>query len=142
MRSLLSTGCAAEAILDVHLASEAWVQCSGQFRGSRQGGGKGPSKIRESDRGQESKGIRNVKGVERRKIKEDRGASLFPHQIVDFALAHFAPLYFPTCIFRLHTRTYTACILVAPTHPLHHTVALDSRSEAMYVRRQGRGLGI
>ena len=33
-------------------------------------------------------------------------------------------------------------ILAAPTHPLHDTVALDSGSEARYVRRQGRGLGI
>ena len=29
-----------------------------------------------------------------------------------------------------------------PAHPLYYTVALDSGSEARYVRRQGRGLGI
>ena len=41
-------------------------------------------------------------------------------------------------------RTYicTACTLVAPTHPLHYTVTLDSGIEARYVRRKGRGLGI
>ena len=45
---------------------------------------------------------------------------------------------------RFRTRTCTACILAAlfPTRPLHYTVALDSGSEARYVRRQGRGLGI
>ena len=63
--------------------------------------------------------------------KEDGGVSLFLHQIIDFAPAHFAS-----------TPATTQPILAAPTHPLHHTVALDSGSEARYVRRQGRGLGI
>ena len=35
-----------------------------------------------------------------------------------------------------------SCILAALTHPLYDTVNLDSGSEARYVRRQGRGLGI
>lgn len=34
------------------------------------------------------------------------------------------------------------CILAALTHALYHTAASDSESEAKYVRRQGRGLGI
>ena len=60
--------------------------------------------------------------------KEDGGPILFLHQIIDFAPVNFAlaPAY----------------TLAAPTHPLHHTVALDSGSEARYIRRQGRGLGI
>ncbi len=57
--------------------------------------------------------------------KEDGGASLFPHQIVDFAPAPAQPV---------PRRTFP--------HPLHYTVALDSGSEARYVLRQGRGLGI
>ncbi len=40
--------------------------------------------------------------------------------------------------------TYTAYTLAAlfPTHPLHHTVALDSARDARYVHRQGRYLEI
>ena len=38
----------------------------------------------------------------------------------------------------------TACKLAAlfPTQPLHHTVALNSESEARFLCRSGRGLGI
>ena len=53
----------------------------------------------EPDRGQENKGIRRAKGLGSQgpgKIKEDRGASLFLHQIVDFAPAHFAFTPTPT----------------------------------------------
>lgn len=42
-------------------------------------------------------------------------------------------VFFIDEIFALHPHT---------THPLHDTVALDSGTEARYVRRQGRGLGI
>ena len=82
--------------------------------------------------------------MESQGIKEDGGASLFPHQVVDFALAHSASSHFSTFIFCIHTCTYIACILAAPTHRLYHTVALDSESEARYVRCQscGRGPGI
>ena len=73
---------------------------------------------------QESEGSQKSQGAGGN--KEDGGRSLFLNQIIDFAPAHFAP---------------------APAQPvfnctLHRTVALDSGSEARYVRRQGRGLGI
>ena len=44
-------------------------------------------------------------------------------------------------ILHLHLHNLYLAAL-SPTHPLHYTVALDSGSEARYVRRQGRGLGI
>ena len=50
-------------------------------------------------------GVRIAKGLESRRIKEDGDASLFPHQIVDFALAHSVPSHFSTYIFRIHTHT-------------------------------------
>ena len=102
MRSLLSTVCASNTILNANPTSEAGVQCSRQFWGIRQQGEKGLSKKAKSDRGQESKRIRKAKAVESRRIKEDRGASLFPHQIVDFTLLYSTPSYFPTCIFRIY----------------------------------------
>ena len=44
-------------------------------------------------------------------------------------------------ILHLHLHSlYSAALF--PTHPLHYPVALDCGSEARYVRRQGRGLGI
>lgn len=49
---------------------------------------------KESDKGQESKEIKRAKRLKSRRIKEDRGASLFPHQIIDFALSHSAPHIF------------------------------------------------
>ena len=48
-------------------------------------------------------------------------------------------------ILHLHLHLHLHNLYLAalfPTHPLHYTVALDSESEARYVRRQGRGLGI
>ena len=62
--------------------------------------------------------------------KEEGGSSLFPHQIVDFHL-HL----------HLHLQSLYLAAL-SHHHPLHYTVALDSGSDARYVRRQGRGLGI
>ena len=57
--------------------------------------------------------------------------------LILLALAHSAPSHFLPEYF-----ASTAYILAAPTDPLHHTVVLDSGSEARYVRRQGRGLGV
>ena len=42
---------------------------------------------------------------------------------------------------QLHLHSLYVAVL-CPTHPLYYTVALDSGSEARYVRRQGSGLGI
>lgn len=56
---------------------------------------------------------------------EDGVVSLFLHQIIGFALAHFAPTPVTAQLgFQLHN------------------VALDSGSESRYVRRQGCGLEI
>ena len=54
------------------------------------------------------------------------------------------PVFFSikSLILQLHILYLHSYTLVAPTHPLYYTVALDSRSEAKYVRRQDRGLGI
>ena len=89
------------------------------------------------DRGQERSEIRRVNGLENQATMEDiRGLKRqsFPYQIFDFTPTH--------CASFLYICTYTSCILAAPTHPLHHTFALDSGSEARYVRRQSCGLGI
>ena len=48
----------------------------------------------EPDRGQGSKGGQKTQGVGG--DKEDRGVSLFLHQIIDFAPAHFASTPAPT----------------------------------------------
>lgn len=83
----------------------------------------------EPDRSQESKGSgeqRDQKSERSPKSPgaiEDGGPSLFLHQIIDFASVHFA----------LAPEPCTACILAASTHPLYHTVALDSGSEDRYV---------
>ena len=134
--------------------SKAGVQASRQFwradreeKDQAERGGEGSSRKGESDRVQDSKGITRAKGLESKRIKEDGDASIFVHQIVNFAPAHFPPTHFAashysTYIFRIYIRTYIACILAALTHPIHLTVTLDSGSEARYVRRQGRGLGI
>lgn len=53
--------------------------------------------------------------------KKGGGGSLFFNEIFDFPLAS-AP--------------------ASDTHPLHHTIVLDSGIDARYVRRPGRGLGI
>ena len=79
--------------------------------------------MRKPDRGQESKGVKGA-----RRVMED-GEELS----VSFAIR----LLFLHC-----TCICTACTLAAPTHPLHYTIALDSRSEARYICRQGRGLAI
>ncbi len=78
----------------------------------------------EPDRGQESKGVKGGKEV----MKDKEGG--VP---VSFAIRSLTSHRTCTC---------TTCTLAAHTHPLHYTVALDSGSEARYVRRQGRGLGI
>ena len=80
--------------------------------------------MREPDRGQESKGVKGA-----RRVMEDKEEGVS----VSFAIRSL--ILHRTC-------TCTACTLAAPAHPLHYTVALDSGSEARYVRRQGRGLGI
>ena len=125
-------GCASDAISDVHPTSEAGVRGGRQFWGKRRSGQSRVEGKRLSGYGSRI-GVRRRKGVRKAKgpwrIKEDGGSSFFPHQIIDL-LPHF--LY----------RHLHSCILAAPTHPLYNTVALDSGSEAMYVRRQGRGLGI
>ncbi len=61
---------------------------------------------------------------------EDGGCSLLPSSDRCFYTRKFR-----TC-------TYAACTLAALTYPLHYTVALDRGSEARYVRRQARGLGL
>ena len=127
-------GCASDAISDVHPTSEAGVRGGRQFWGKpRSGQSRVEGKKLNGYGGQigvrRTKGVRKAKGPWR--IKEDGGSGFFPHQIIDL-LPHFLYKYQ-----HLHS-----CILAAPTHPLHDTVALDSGSEARYVRCQGRGLGI
>ena len=118
---------------------------------AKRGGGKEPSRSRGLSRhggrkGTSTKeiwiGFRTVRGWREQRgwraagpwrRKEDGGASLFLHQIIDFGPAHFT--HFCTC-------TYTNCIFATTTHPFHYTVAIDSGSEPRYVRRQGRGLAI
>ncbi len=58
--------------------------------------------------------------------KEDGGASLFPHQVVDFTPAPVQPVL--------------SCTFLHPPTPLHFHI--DSGSEARNVRRQSRGPGI
>ena len=59
-------------------------------------------------------------------------ALLAPIALLIPLLPSLTPLL--SCLLSVLSRTF-------PTNPLHHIVALDSRSEARYVRRQGRGLG-
>ena len=119
-------GCASDAISDVHPTSDAGVRGGRQFWGKRRSGHSRVEGKRLSGYGSRI-GVRKAKGPWR--IKKDGGSGFFPHQIIDL-LPHF--LY----------RHLHSCILALPTHPLHDTVASDSGSEARYVRRQGRGLGI
>lgn len=65
--------------------------------------------------------------------KEDRGASIFPHQV--FVLHRHLHRH-------LHSLYLTALSPKSPTHPFNYTIALKIGSEARYVRLQGCGLGI
>ena len=127
------SGCASDAI------SEAEGRDSQQFRGSGDLSGTGPSgygnRIRVQSR---ERGRRRERGQESRRAmddKEDGGASLSSHQIVDAHLHLHLHLHL-----RLHLHSLYLAALFPPTHSI--TVALESRSEAKYVRGQRRSLGI
>ena len=119
-------GCASDAVLDMHPNSVAGVRGGWQFGRKRRSRHSRVEGKRLSGYGSRI-GIRKAMGPWR--IKEDEGSCFFPHQIIDL-VPHFFVL--------TSTQLY-----FSRTHPpLHDTFALDSGSEARYVRRQGRGLGI
>ncbi len=117
----LRIGCASGAISEAEKVADSL----GEVKVSaEQGRRKGPNGCGSRIGSGEQKGSKEQRGAT--EDKEERVTSLSLHQIID---SH---------------RTYicTACTSAALTHPLHYAVALDSGSEARYVCRQGRGLGI
>ena len=92
-----------------------------QFRGS---GGRSKQDGRKRPRGCGSRiGVKGAKGVqEAQGVAGEKAMEVSVFSFIISSILHYFSCTHP--------------------HPLHHTIALDTWSEARYVCRQGRGLGI
>ena len=126
-----ASGCTSDAILKVEKVPRQ-PAISGKRRSE-------PSKVGEKDWADpraKYEPKKNMPGGEKG-VKRARGSGRIKKtEMPVFSLIRLLILHL-----HLHLHSlYLAALF--PTHPLHYTIALDSRSEARFVRRHSRGLGI